>query len=694
MMRQYVAIYITALLCFAYTSMAYAAQKIGVVSAANPSLQSETNNGETRKLKVGDPVFFGEKIITNDKGNAQLIFEDKSTLTIAANSAITVDEFIYDPATAGGDFSATITKGTFRFIGGALSKKKPATFKTPVATIGIHGSSATLSVLPETTLAMGQTGGLNVRGVQGNHIVGSGEYTIQTDGNSFIKPDEATVFNFLNTSAAGLSSSDNESAGIGFFSKPRTSRVRNALSTISETIDSNETQEEQETTTTSSKEDTSTTKNSSQSESSDDETTTEESSDDSSSDDSSSDDSEESSTTTTTESSSDSSSQDEESTSDTTTTTETTNVTTDTNTDSTSEGTDDTEVSFESDTPIVDDTSTTDDFTSPTDTTTTDATINQEQDLLTESDTASGSTSDSTDYNLSLENYIFGTTPWDSTSNAATRDALDPTSGSVTGPANPRSTSFSYITEGVDNAHIIAKEIFTQTKIIGATVEGLPSDFFDNSGIADSNGEILNSGPIGVTAWSGSYSDSNFQDITATYTGEMFGYMIADGTELSGAMTLTMDFFNSTYGKHVIEGSWYLDRMNGTVVDNPDYVSNFYNGHLLAGVLASGSPDNGYAGDIFADQSGLTALSEPEMAFGLAADVDSDGDGVGDGFHLIGAGYGLFYGSDSSAIPDQAAGTWAIGAEAFYESLEAGDSIGTDNYGAVGGFNLSPSSAP
>ncbi len=116
-----------------------ALQKIGVVGAANQSLSAIGGNKETRQLKLGDDIFLNDTIITNTSGKAQLLFLDKSALNVGPNSSIVVDKFVYNPAESGGEFTMRSTKGAFRFIGGALSKKQEVKLKTPVGTIGIRG---------------------------------------------------------------------------------------------------------------------------------------------------------------------------------------------------------------------------------------------------------------------------------------------------------------------------------------------------------------------------------------------------------------------------------------------------------------------------------------------------------------------------------------------------------------------------
>ena len=126
----------------ALSSAAMAATKVGVVGAINPEAKAIGEDGKARALKVGDEIFLNDQIETTAKGSAQLMFLDKSALTISPASAVKIDEFVYNPASGDGSMSLGSAKGAFRFIGGALTKKKEVKIKTPVSTIGIRGGIA------------------------------------------------------------------------------------------------------------------------------------------------------------------------------------------------------------------------------------------------------------------------------------------------------------------------------------------------------------------------------------------------------------------------------------------------------------------------------------------------------------------------------------------------------------------------
>lgn len=70
------------------------------------------------KLLVGHDVIRNERIKTASIGPAQLLFNGQSTLTVARNSKIVIDDFVYDPQKNTGNLAATVTTGVFRHLGG------------------------------------------------------------------------------------------------------------------------------------------------------------------------------------------------------------------------------------------------------------------------------------------------------------------------------------------------------------------------------------------------------------------------------------------------------------------------------------------------------------------------------------------------------------------------------------------------
>src|SRR5207248_11357871 len=99
-----------------------------------------------QQFVVDQNVVRNEKISTFDKGQVQLIFADQSTLTLAENSEIVIDEFVYDPQKQAGSMTATVTTGVLRYVGGKISKKNDVSFLTPSGVVTVRGGIALIKV--------------------------------------------------------------------------------------------------------------------------------------------------------------------------------------------------------------------------------------------------------------------------------------------------------------------------------------------------------------------------------------------------------------------------------------------------------------------------------------------------------------------------------------------------------------------
>ncbi len=139
---------ILALLCL---SASFArADVVGNVGAVNPSAQGTPPGAARRTLALGAGVVDKERIETNSDGKAQIVFLDKSTLSVGASSAVTIDHFIYDAHADVGKQSVSIAKGALRFIGGEVSHGSGMDIKTPTASIAVRGGALMARIgLPE-----------------------------------------------------------------------------------------------------------------------------------------------------------------------------------------------------------------------------------------------------------------------------------------------------------------------------------------------------------------------------------------------------------------------------------------------------------------------------------------------------------------------------------------------------------------
>lgn len=118
------------------------AQQIGTVASSEPTLRGTPPGGATRTLGLGTALVRDETVASSATGRAQLMFLDQSTLSLAPNTTIVLDRFVFDPDRGTGEIGVGLTQGALRFIGGTLSRNQPATVTTPTASIGIRGSTA------------------------------------------------------------------------------------------------------------------------------------------------------------------------------------------------------------------------------------------------------------------------------------------------------------------------------------------------------------------------------------------------------------------------------------------------------------------------------------------------------------------------------------------------------------------------
>lgn len=132
-----------------FAGNAHAARMVsGVIAASNGpvtiSYRAEQGQDIGRIGGIGDPIYLNDEISTGADNSLQILLKDQTVFSIGPNSTLVFDEFIYDP-TAADDASlqARVTKGSFKFISGKISKLKPGamTLKLPNATASIRGTS-------------------------------------------------------------------------------------------------------------------------------------------------------------------------------------------------------------------------------------------------------------------------------------------------------------------------------------------------------------------------------------------------------------------------------------------------------------------------------------------------------------------------------------------------------------------------
>jgi FecR protein len=123
-----------------------AQQQVGVASTTAGEPRGTPPAENERVLKVGTDIKANERVRTAANDRAHLVFDDGSALTVGVGSDLVIDRFVYDPAKQSGELTIDATRGAFRFVGGAISKKKEVVVHTPSAEVGIRGGIFTWTV--------------------------------------------------------------------------------------------------------------------------------------------------------------------------------------------------------------------------------------------------------------------------------------------------------------------------------------------------------------------------------------------------------------------------------------------------------------------------------------------------------------------------------------------------------------------
>lgn len=130
-------------------SLAQDATQAGVSAAVRGEVALARANAVGRQIVSAEPIFLQDQITSGADSGMQILLLDETVFTIGPESEMTIDEFVYDPATRQGSLAASMGKGVMRFVTGNISAGTPEnmTIKLPVGTIGIRGTIGVVSVL-------------------------------------------------------------------------------------------------------------------------------------------------------------------------------------------------------------------------------------------------------------------------------------------------------------------------------------------------------------------------------------------------------------------------------------------------------------------------------------------------------------------------------------------------------------------
>src|SRR6478672_10481436 len=108
--------------------------------------------GQAGQAKVGDLVYQGDAVATGADGKVGINFTDGSSFNLSSNARMVLDEFVYDPKSTSNASLFNLTKGTFTFVAGKVAKSGDMKVDTPVATMGIRGTTPRVEISDDGTV--------------------------------------------------------------------------------------------------------------------------------------------------------------------------------------------------------------------------------------------------------------------------------------------------------------------------------------------------------------------------------------------------------------------------------------------------------------------------------------------------------------------------------------------------------------
>ena len=127
------------------------AAPIGKVQTADGSVTVTRADGTVVELSADDPIFQGDVLATGDGATVGLVFNDNTTFALGEGGRMVLDKLIFDPDSGEGSSAFSVVRGAFVFVSGQIAANNPEEMvvRTPVATIGVRGTTAAGKATPE-----------------------------------------------------------------------------------------------------------------------------------------------------------------------------------------------------------------------------------------------------------------------------------------------------------------------------------------------------------------------------------------------------------------------------------------------------------------------------------------------------------------------------------------------------------------
>jgi hypothetical protein len=112
-------------------------------------------NGVPVALNSGDAVYKSDVIQTGGDSSCGISFPDGTALNLVGNTRMALNDYAFDPNGSGNVALISLVQGTFAFVAGQVAHTGDMKIETPVATMGIRGTTGTVQEVATISADLG-----------------------------------------------------------------------------------------------------------------------------------------------------------------------------------------------------------------------------------------------------------------------------------------------------------------------------------------------------------------------------------------------------------------------------------------------------------------------------------------------------------------------------------------------------------
>ena len=145
----------------------------------------------SNRMSAGESLIYNQKVRTGKNSGATLQFKDYSRMTMGERAEMLLDDMVYDPEVKKLNGLVQLKRGVLRFSS-LKTAKVDLRVRTPVATVGIRGTTFDVLASPRNTEISVLTGKVRVSSQFGSQEVGPGQtYNINFRSGANFKPEQS-----------------------------------------------------------------------------------------------------------------------------------------------------------------------------------------------------------------------------------------------------------------------------------------------------------------------------------------------------------------------------------------------------------------------------------------------------------------------------------------------------------------------